>query len=135
MKLDRVKADHPTLAPLLDELASYIHDSVSAGTTGIEPKLAAAKLRRSEAEVLALLMLLEKAGLVEHRYDIVCPVQNAVITSVKDKKDIEQALAEIEDAEEGCPKCEQLHELNDVRIEIVFEPKDDLFGVTSDRAA
>lgn len=101
---------------------------------GIEPKLAAAKLGMSEAEVLGLLMLLEKAGLVEHRYEIICPNQNAVLASVKDKKDIEKVLLEIAETDEECRFCEQLHDVNDVQIEIVFEPKPDL-GVTSGRAA
>lgn len=115
--LERTKLNHPRLRPLLEALESYIAHEVDEGRTRIVPALAAASLKKSEAETLALLMLFEDAGMLAHEYDIVCKRTGAVLKTVSDKSELEDALAV------SCQLCDTKHGSDDLRTELVFEVK------------
>ncbi len=112
-KLERVKSQYPTLAPLLDRLADYLRTQAGAEVDTVEPKLVAAHLDISEAEALGLLMLFERAGILKHRYEIVCPTTKAVIKSVNTKEEIEDVL--------NCDFCDRSHDVDELEIDLVFD--------------
>jgi len=116
-QLDRIKSNHPRLRPLLEALETYIGHEVEDGRTRIVPALAANSLRKSEAETLALLMLFEDGGVLTHEYDIVCKRTGAVLKTVADKSELQDALPV------PCQFCDQEHGADDIRTELVFEVK------------
>ena len=115
--LERIKIKHPRLSANLVALEQYVGHEVSEGRMRIIPALAANYLRKSEAETLALLMLLEDAGLLTHEYDIVCKRTGSVLKKVSN-------LAELEDAaRQPCRLCDTEHGCDDLRTDLVFEVK------------
>lgn len=114
-QLERTKSNHPRLRPLLETLETYIGHEVEDGRTRIVPALAATSLRKSEAETLALLMLFEDAGVLTHEYDIVCKRTGAVLKTVADKSELENAIPV------PCQLCDAEHGSDDLRTELVFE--------------
>lgn len=116
-QLERTKSNHPRLRPLLEGLETYVCREVDEGRTRIVPALAATALNKSEAETLALLMLFEDAGVLTHEYDIVCKRTNAVLKTVTDKSELEDALR----VGVPCQLCDAEHGYDDVRTELVFE--------------
>ena len=116
MRLDkfaRVKAKHPQLASMLERVADYVANRVSAHVRTVSPKLVAVALGVSEAEALGLLMLLEQAKLLKHRYEVRCRFSKVVIGSVEDKRDLRHLF--------GCHECDQEHDIEDVEVELVFD--------------
>lgn len=116
-QLERIKSKHPRLSPQIDALAHYISSELEEGRKRIVPALAAARVGRSEAETLAVMMLFEDAGLLSHRYEIVCERTRTVLLSVSDKSELERVLPLY------CKFCDCEHNADDLRIELVFDVK------------
>jgi hypothetical protein len=114
-QLENIKSEHPSLSPSIDALANYIGSEVDEGRTRIVPALAATYVKRSEAQTIALLMLFEDAGLLNHQFDVVCTRNNAVLLSLPDLSDLQSHLPL------HCELCDSEHDGDDLRIELVFE--------------
>ena len=114
-QLENIKSKHPSLSLRIDALANYISRELEEERTRIVPALAAVYLKRSEAETTALLMLFEDAGLLEHRFDIVCTRNNSVVLSLPDLSDLQNRLPA------HCELCGSEHDGDDLRVELVFE--------------
>ncbi len=117
-RLENIKSAHPQLARLIDALKDYVAAEVGEGRTRIVPALAAVPLGLSEAETLGLLMLLEEAGLVLHGYEIVCRDNDAVLKKVSELSEVEDTLPIY------CELCDEEHDADSVRVELVFEVTD-----------
>jgi len=112
-KLESIKAQHPKLSRQLDALAAYIVEELEKGRREIEPSLASRYLKIGEAEVLALLMLLEREGMVRHVYNIYCAHNRTLLKSVYEKSEIPSAIY--------CKYCDKEHcDPDDFEIELTF---------------
>jgi len=114
-ELERIKSKHPQLASIIDKLVGYIEREAAEGHDRITPPLAAGYLKLSEAETLGLLSLLEDARIVRPIYEIVCRNTNAVLATAKDRRGIREILPI------HCNLCDDEHDAEDVRIELVFK--------------
>jgi len=112
-KLESFSERNSTLAPLIEQLDSYLTWLVEHNVTEVIPRVAAAKLGISEADALALLGLFLEAGLVKPRYDLVCTVTKSVLGSYYSRDEIP------DDAE--CRLCDRQHDADELRVELVFE--------------
>jgi hypothetical protein len=112
-KLETFSRENPQLAQLVRALEEYLRWQKERGVKEIVPRVAAAKLAVSEADTLGLLALFEDAGLVKHRYDVICARSDGSIESF-------DSLDEIPD-ELYCRFCGDQHCSDDMRIELVFE--------------
>lgn len=116
-QLELIKLKHPSLSSSIDSLASYISSEIDEGRTRIVPALASTFMKRSEAEVTALLMVFEDAGLIDHEFDIVCTAKNSVLLSVPDLSKFDDLLPI------QCRLCDSEHDPEGLRVELVFEVK------------
>lgn len=113
-KLENIKARHPKLSHQLDSLAAYIAGQIDRGSKEIEPALASQSLHLREIEVLALLMLLEEAGIVRHAYNIYCARQGTLLETVNEKREVPRVIY--------CKYCDKDHrEPDDFEIELIFQ--------------
>jgi hypothetical protein len=113
-KLESIKRQHPKLSRQLDSLAAYITERLGKGSKEIEPALASRYLNLPEAEVLALLMLLEREGMVRHLYNIYCAHNRTLLKSVHEKSEIPSAIY--------CKYCDKEHrDPDDFEIELTFQ--------------
>jgi hypothetical protein len=120
LELENIKLRYPRLSRKIEALATYIGHELDEGRTRIVPALAAVALGQSEAETLALLMLLEDAGILDHRYELVCRQTNSVLASVSTLDEVEGSFPLY------CPLCGCEHGPDNVRVELVFEVKQSL---------
>jgi hypothetical protein len=112
-KFESILAKHPKLRANLAALASYIGRQVEAGRTDIVPALAAAGLKISESEILGLLMLFEKQGLVKPIYQIYCAEKKTLLAEVDSKDDISEVVY--------CKYCDKEHrDPDEFEVELVF---------------
>jgi hypothetical protein len=112
-KLQSIKDVHPSLAKSLDRLVVYVLKEFDAGRKEIVPALAAQALRKSEAEALGLLMLLEEKDLLASAYDIYCLEKGTFLKRVRSKKEIPKAIY--------CKFCDAEHsDPDDLEIQLVF---------------
>jgi len=114
-QLENIKSHHPSLSASIDALANYVRSEVDDGRNRIVPALAATYVKRSEAQTIALLMLFEDAGLLKHRFDVVCTRNDAVLLSLPDLAELHNHLPL------RCELCDEEHGPDDLRIELVFE--------------
>jgi hypothetical protein len=113
-KLETIKARYPKLSRQLDSLAAYITEQLGHGRKEIEPALASRYLKLTEAEVLALLMLLEREGMVRHLYNIYCAHNRTLLKSVYEKAEIPSAIY--------CKYCDREHsDPDEFEIELTFQ--------------
>jgi hypothetical protein len=113
-KLETIKARHPKLSQQLDSLAAYITEQLGDGRKEIEPALASRSLKLTEAEVLALLMLLEREGMVRHHYNIYCAHNRTLLKTVHEKAEIPSAIY--------CKYCDKEHcDPDEFEIELAFQ--------------
>lgn len=113
-KLELVKRQHPALAPIIDQLESYISDQVGGGQTFILPKLAAAALKVNDGEAYVLLELFANAGILKRAFNVYCR-QTEVLLATVDSAD------KLDDVP-YCNFCDRQHQANELRLEIAFQP-------------
>ena len=99
--LESIKKEHPRLSQALDQLVGYILRLREKGQTEIEPSLAAQSLGVTEANVTALLMLLEDGQMVRHVYNIFCGKNRSFLTSVREVSEIPRVVY--------CKFCDEEH--------------------------
>jgi hypothetical protein len=112
-RLEAFSRLHPTVAPLIQKLTDYLDWLQTEGQSVVIPRVASVRLHISEADTIALLGLFRDDGLVRPRYDLVCRPTNSVLASY-------HSLADIPDEQE-CQICGDLHDADELRIELVFE--------------
>ena len=116
-KFDLIKQKHPKLRGRLSALAEYITRELNSGRDEIVPAIAGQYLNTSEGEVLGLLMLLEKAGLLKPFYQVRCRDKGAFLLEIPFKEQIPEAIR--------CKFCDEEHaDPNDIEIDLVFKISD-----------
>ena len=113
-KLELVKRQNPTLAPIFDELMSYILDQVAAGQAFILPKLAAAALGMNDGEAYVLLEFLASEGILKRAFNVYCKQTDVLLATV----DSADKLDDIP----YCNFCDSQHDPNQLKLEIAFQP-------------
>jgi hypothetical protein len=119
-RLESFSRVNPSMAPLVEELRSYLSWLQEHGESVVIPRVAAVRLHISEADALALLGLFREDRIVRARYDLVCSSTRTVVASYYSIDDIPDEI--------GCPLCGDSHHADTLKIELVFE-------IVHDRAA
>jgi hypothetical protein len=117
-KLERVKREHPSLAPLLDRLAGYIRTHLENGQSHVIPKLAAAALNLNDGEAFVLLELLAEVGVLRRVYNVYCRRENALVATVDSLEELDEIP--------HCDFCDIDHDSSDLKVEVAFAPASDL---------
>jgi hypothetical protein len=112
-QLETFSKEHPELATVIRSLEDYLRWQAERGVNEIVPRVAAAKLRLSEADLLGLFTVFEDAGLVRHRYDVICTRSDGSVAPFYSLQEIPDDLF--------CRYCGEEHGCDDLRIELVFE--------------
>lgn len=114
LELEQYKVQYPSLSTLLSSLDDYLGQLLAAPAPyDIAPPLVAKSISIDEGLALALLMLVQEAGLIEPRYLIYC-------------KDTENAIAAYESPDDVpgtifCPYHDKEHDLSEYYIELTFQ--------------
>jgi hypothetical protein len=112
--LELVKRQYPALAPLLDQLASYISDQTKAGQTFILPKLAAAAMGLNDGEAYVLLELLANSEVLSRAFNVYCKETGVLLATIANADDL--------DSIPYCDFCDCRHAPNELKLEIAFQP-------------
>ena len=113
-KFELAKQKHPELAELLDHLMVYMQRQIRNGEKFFIPKLAAAALGLSDGEAFVLLELLARAGTVQRAFNVYCKKDGGLLTTVHSETELNGVP--------HCDECDDDHSLDDLRLEIAFEP-------------
>ena len=112
-ELEEYKRIYPDLGELISQLETYyISLSEKKENPVIVPILVAKKLSVSEELANILLLLSDKAGLINPRYQIYCKESDSNIAEFQTLKDIPPAIF--------CPYHDTDHEADDYEIDLVF---------------
>ncbi len=114
-KLGNIRAKHPRLRKLIDDLAAYIEAQLANGADKFVPALVARHLGVSEAQALGLLAAFEDEGLVRSAYEVVCKGTSTVLATVHSKSQLAELLPI------HCEFCDSDHGADDLSVELVFE--------------
>src|SRR5207249_2433308 len=114
--LESIKRKYPNLSRRIEDLATYIGEQIKRGRRDVVPVLAASSLHTTEAEILGLLMLFDKEGLVRPAYKIYCADKRTLLKTVYNKRDIPTVVY--------CNVCGREHvDPDELEIQLVFEVK------------
>jgi hypothetical protein len=112
-RLETISKDNPELAARIQQVREYVEWQKERNVHEIVPRVVAVKLGTSEADALSLLMLFEDAGVLKHKYELICVSNSATIASY-------DSLEEVPNEHE-CRYCDREHGGDELRLELVFE--------------
>lgn len=108
---------NPALSPFLLPLDDYLQELVTASPKPLDivPPLVAIRLSINEALALALLMLVDEAGLIEPQYMVYCTATENYLESYASLEDVPEKVS--------CPyhDKEQEHNSQEYYVELTFK--------------
>jgi hypothetical protein len=120
-ELDPYRSELPKLSGKLSEVEGFLSEVFSRRTPGvfdhaahdIRPVQVANRLEVDEGLALVLLYSCERAGIIDHRYDLYCPVTDLVIDHFSSKSKLPPSIR--------CPfEISTEHSIDDYLVELVF---------------
>lgn len=120
-ELDPYRDRLPQLSNALTQLEAYLSEVVARPTRGrfdhashdVAPVQVANRLGVDEGLALVLLSYFEEAGIIDHRYDLYCPVTDLVVDRFPSKSNLPASI--------HCPyEIATEHTVDDYFVELVF---------------
>lgn len=114
-KFEQKKALYPALSPYLSPLDDYLQELADASPEprDIVPPLVARRLSIDEGLALALLMLVNEAGLIEPQYLVYCTDTENYLESYASLKDVPPTVF--------CPYHDKEHDSQEYYVELTFK--------------
>jgi hypothetical protein len=98
---------------LVESLRAYVEERLKEGSHVVIPSVAAQYLGISTPETLGLLMVLEKEGLLSHRYRLYCKSNDTVLFETANRSSLP--------VDPYCKFCDRDHDEDELEVEVVFE--------------